>query len=202
VSGSRTPQERATTCTAQRQKLDALSCASADKLAFIRGSPHSIRAARAPSPAGCKPLPAGAACSTLGKESQELLAKRTPVPSFFSLYVRTTTLVLLPCPSGRPEIHRGRRRTTLPRPALLPLLPRSRPMSRTRRRARCWRNSRPWFRFVPADLAWLHYTSIFRTVVRAADKLMESRPEGGATTLALATSKQYVNNSAKLSRLH
>lgn len=32
---------------AQRQKLDALSCASADKLAFIRGSPHRIRAARA-----------------------------------------------------------------------------------------------------------------------------------------------------------
>jgi hypothetical protein len=105
VSGSRTPQERATTCTAQRQKLDALSCASADKLAFIRGSPHSIRAARAPSPAGCKPLPAGAACSTLGKESQELLAKRTPVPSFFHY-----TFVLPP--SFYYRVHRADRKST------------------------------------------------------------------------------------------
>lgn len=106
MSGSRTPQERATTCTVQRQKLDALSCASADKLAFIRGSSHRIRAARAPSPAGCKPLPAGAACSSLGKEWQELLAKRTPVPSFFTIvrsYYHPRFITVSIGPTGNPQ---------------------------------------------------------------------------------------------------
>jgi hypothetical protein len=126
MSGSRTP-ERAPTCG--KPAAPALSCANADSLAFIRGSL-------------CGPLPSPEVAGSLAKRHASPLSQ-------FSLgsYPRFTVSI---GPAGQNKNPRG---TKAHHAAWLPAAPallRSQVQNEETRAGAC-KNSRPRYRFVPAD---------------------------------------------------